>query len=139
MTELEWLACNDPEAMKKAVPSGNARKRRLFACACCRRGWALFTAESRLELDAAERLADGMIKRKQADPIRDAATRAHQAAPEDKTRFERLQRHSAWTACRHTCDAEIVRGAFTSAGLVCDLLAAATAGPPAARWDGPSG
>src|SRR5262245_50146953 len=126
MTEVEWLAGEDPEAMKSALPSGNSRKRRLFACACCRRAWESLTAESRLELEMAESLADGTIKRKPLEPIREAAAQMHQAAS-IRTRYERLQRHAAWMACRHASDGEIIRGALTSAKMVGEFLAAAAA------------
>jgi len=137
MTEEQWLMGTDPEAMRKSVPSGNARKRRLFACACCRRAWGEFTPESRLELEASERLADGAIKRKQVEPIREAAVQAHQTLPQPKTRFVRLQRISAWTCCRHASDSEIVRGAFSAAMVVRDLLGGAIAGPPPYDGMGP--
>jgi hypothetical protein len=42
MTEAEWLACDDPEAMLNWVgPSASERKLRLFMCACCHRVWPL--------------------------------------------------------------------------------------------------
>jgi hypothetical protein len=90
MTEAEWLASTDPEAMlrfllgKPAVRSGGLlgwlglarqlpepgtagevrtsdRKLRLFACACCRRIWDLLVDErSRQGVEVAERYADGL-------------------------------------------------------------------------------
>jgi hypothetical protein len=46
MTEAEWLACDDPQAMLPFV-RGNAsgRKLRLFAAACCRQVTHMLTAE----------------------------------------------------------------------------------------------
>ncbi len=129
MTEPAWLACKDPERMKKALPSGNSRKRRLFACACCRRGWQLITQESRKELEMAECLADGKAKRKQLDPVREAAARTYHEAPPDETRSQRDQRHTAWMACRHASGAEIIRAAFNSAILLSNLLGTVAAGP----------
>lgn len=85
MTEREWLASKDPERMLRhlggwhpeqawwlawlgfgrgrgeaAVPEvASIRKRRLYACACCRRIERLFCDERSLAaLDAAERWAD---------------------------------------------------------------------------------
>jgi hypothetical protein len=129
MTEAQWLVGKDPEMMKKVLPSGNSRKRRLFACVCCRRGWNLFTEESCQELEMAECLADGTAKRKQLDPIREAAERAYQEAPPDETRSGRDQRHTAWMACRHASGAEIIRAAFNSAILMSELLGMVAAGP----------
>jgi hypothetical protein len=46
MTEADWLAASDAESMLEfLLASGkpNDRKLRLFACACCRDVWHLFT------------------------------------------------------------------------------------------------
>jgi hypothetical protein len=65
MTEAEWLACDKPELMLKHLRSGvSDRKRRLFACACCRKVWRLLPdGYSRAGLEDAERFADGKIGR----------------------------------------------------------------------------
>jgi hypothetical protein len=68
MTEAEWLASEDPNAMiDHLVRDGkdDHRRVRLFAVACCRRVLYLTTdEEAHKALDAAERFADGLIKRK---------------------------------------------------------------------------
>jgi hypothetical protein len=61
MTEAEWLACNDPMHMLFLLgDSVSERKRRLFACACCRevRKFAA-RPEYRRALDVVERIANG--------------------------------------------------------------------------------
>jgi hypothetical protein len=77
MTETEWVASTDPQAMLRFVTRDGSlpgdgpnriviatdRKRRLFACACCRQVWHLLTDErSRRAVEVAERFADGKAK-----------------------------------------------------------------------------
>jgi hypothetical protein len=67
MTEAEWLASADPEAMLRFLDGKvSDRKLRLFACACCRHVWDLLTApDSRRAVEEAERYADGQISAKE--------------------------------------------------------------------------
>jgi hypothetical protein len=60
MTEADWLACTDPDAML-AFLRGQAsdRKLRLFGVACCRRIWDWFEGRGRGSVEAIERYADG--------------------------------------------------------------------------------
>jgi hypothetical protein len=60
MTETEWLNCTDPTLMLQFLRGkASDRKLRLFACACCRRGWHRITASGMKELvELAERYAD---------------------------------------------------------------------------------
>ena len=61
MTETEWLTCTNPQKMLEFLqPDEEARKTRLFKCACCRLLWHLLTDKrSREGVEVAERIADG--------------------------------------------------------------------------------
>jgi hypothetical protein len=64
MTEAEWLDCGNPDRMLWYITrrGASARKRRLFACACCRRGCDLLTNEPIHQvIEAAEAFADGEL------------------------------------------------------------------------------
>lgn len=63
MTEAEWLAATNPTPMWWLVEGRTTeRQLRLVACACCRRIWHLLTDEgSKLLIEAAEQLADGLM------------------------------------------------------------------------------
>src|SRR5713101_1540268 len=75
MIESEWLACSDPQPMLRHLGcKADERKRRLFACACCRRAWHLL-ADSRIRtaVETAERYAD---KTASETELEDASDRA---------------------------------------------------------------
>jgi hypothetical protein len=63
MTEAQWLACTDPDAMLKFVAgTASTRQLRLFACACARRVWHLLPhASLQAALEAAECYVDGQL------------------------------------------------------------------------------
>jgi hypothetical protein len=64
MTEAEWLACEDVNAMLETVSgTASARKARLFAAHCCRRIWRLLEDDDvRNAVEVAEIFADGLIE-----------------------------------------------------------------------------
>ena len=78
MTEAEWLRCTDPTPMLKRLPDRvSDRKVRLFAAACCRAVWDLFTDErSRAAVVVSERYADGQATEKQLAAARRGAVKA---------------------------------------------------------------
>jgi hypothetical protein len=75
MTEAEWLACAALDRMLAAVrPEASDRKLRLFACACARRAWQrLWQRPAREAVEAAERLADGLLAEADLAPVRQAS------------------------------------------------------------------
>jgi hypothetical protein len=90
VTEQEWLASADPDAMqeylRRAVPTSD-RKYRLFGCACCHRLGPLLNERNIAVLKVVERYADGLADeqeirsaRAMARENRDASRRALDAA-----------------------------------------------------------
>jgi hypothetical protein len=65
MTEAEWLACANPMPMLDFLRGkASDRKLWLFACACCRQVWPLFShAPSRSAIEVAERVESGAAGR----------------------------------------------------------------------------
>jgi hypothetical protein len=67
MTETDWLRADEPTLMVRYLElkvRRQRRKLRLFACACCRRIWHVFTDErSQQAVEASERYADKLIER----------------------------------------------------------------------------
>jgi hypothetical protein len=61
MTEAEWLVCADPTPMLDFLRGKvSDRKLRLFACACCRRIWHLFSHQDSFKsIEVGERFAEG--------------------------------------------------------------------------------
>jgi hypothetical protein len=98
VTESEWAECRDTQAMLAFVGNrASDRKLRLFAAACCRRAWHLFSDErGREAVEAAERYADHLL----AEADREKHHRLAKAAVEADWRKSRK-----WTANRWACKA----------------------------------
>jgi hypothetical protein len=99
MTEAEWLASTDPEAMLQFLAGRvSDRKLRLFACACCRRVWHLVTAEdSRRAIEVSERYAEGRAGLREL-----SAALVLAAATPDRAAYFAASRNPAktvWEAC----------------------------------------
>jgi hypothetical protein len=101
VTEAEWLACADPMRLLAALSRFRAagepgrRKERLFACACCRRGWARLTdPRSRTAVEAAELFADGLLSAEGLQAARAAAAEAALAAGEARRASGRAWSHT---------------------------------------------
>jgi hypothetical protein len=84
MTEAEWLACGDSDALLYHLTGTTVspRKKRLLACGCCRLIWDLLEEPGRQAVVVSERFADGLAD---ADELKHAAQTA-QAAWEDRDR-----------------------------------------------------
>src|SRR4051794_27166304 len=71
MTEAEWLACTDPDAMVDYLEPNKRltnRKMRLFVVARCRLFWELLTDErSRQAIEVAEQYADRKVSGTKVD------------------------------------------------------------------------
>jgi hypothetical protein len=82
MTEQEWLACTDLDMMlRHLIGKAGPRKKRLLACACCRRVWHLLPDErGRRAVAVAERYADGEASRTELAQAGRDATAAHAEA-----------------------------------------------------------
>jgi hypothetical protein len=82
MTESEWLASDDPDAMLEFLEDAlSERKKRLFACACCRRVLHRIPDDrARAALDVSEEFADRATSRKQLAEAYAIAWEVYEAA-----------------------------------------------------------
>jgi hypothetical protein len=74
MTEAEWLAGTDPEAMLEFLRgTASERKLRLFAGACCRQVWSMLAnQECRHLVEVSERFADERASLSELEKAREA-------------------------------------------------------------------
>lgn len=80
MKESEWLACTEPDrllCLPQLRDKISARKRRLFACACCRRLWKHLTdPRSLAAVESAEKYADGLITQDELEAAKEESRHA---------------------------------------------------------------
>jgi hypothetical protein len=100
MTEAEWLACEDPQAMVAfALESMSARKRRLLSVARARMVWHLMTdGRSRDAVEVAERHADGAADEHALTVARDGADGAQFDVWEDRQNQVGTYKPEQWDA-----------------------------------------
>jgi hypothetical protein len=102
MTEAEWLACDDPKAMRVALLTTAAvseRRMRLVGCACCRRLWKWMTdTRSQQAVEGVERYVDKQLSITELHGLRDAARKAWEAAPYDMAKKSNAPAAAAATA-----------------------------------------
>jgi hypothetical protein len=111
VTEAEWLACGDPEAMLRLIKQRRTmrrqtkqRKQRLFSVACCRRIWPLIAnVEGRRCVEVAERFADNQATNEELGAAEAKANAIWREDAADGARF----------ACLRLCGKE-VDGLFVS-------------------------
>jgi hypothetical protein len=117
MTSEQWQTCSDLDAMLTAARRRghfSARKRRLFACACCQRLGRLLPDAHRRALAVAERFADGRASRAELAEVWSVAYHDPMT----------LTGHAAWAACTAARPGE---GALTQGYLSTVSLYAANA------------
>jgi hypothetical protein len=128
MTEAEWLASDDPDAIAKFPFDGvGDRKLRLFACACCRRVWQHMTDECcRRAVELAEEYADGR-----------ATAEVLSSAHNDALLAEYAAQDVAYNAGRGTDSAEsfAAEAAYHASGHRAFIDEGAAAAASAAGWD----
>jgi hypothetical protein len=99
MTEAEWLAGEDPKVLFANHGRADLRKRRLFACGCCRAVWAILPdRRCRVALRKLEESADDVRN----DRLRRDAYNAANAAYLDLARAGHPKRSAA---CAVVCAA----------------------------------
>jgi hypothetical protein len=127
MTCDDWQTCRDLDTLltyARRRGHFSDRKRRLFACACCRKLGRLLPEAHRRALAVAERFADGLASR-------DELTDAYWAAYHDPAT---LTNHAAWAACAAANPSDVLSQTHLSA---VSLYAANALSDP--LWPPPSG
>lgn len=120
MTEAEWLASTDPEAMLIALWEFGPSERglRMFSYACCRRIRRLSSEPwFREGIGVAEQFADGDAEKAEFERLQRQAEQAAEEAEEvELPHFEKIARLGVSNALVFTLDVDAMRGACEDAG-----------------------
>jgi hypothetical protein len=104
MTESEWLTCPYVHELLdyKGEKRRSGRKLRLFAVACCRRGWeALIDLRSRRAVEAHEAYADGLIDKETLAAIASEAKGVpYNEAVHGSNRPSHASNNAAWAVAK---------------------------------------
>ena len=131
MTEAEWLVTERLEPMLRLVgKEAQARKLRLFACACARRVWRRITQKvARRAVEVAEQFADGEAAAKDLGAARSELLRY-------LSRLGSLKNGDAASTAYHTTGEDASRGAWAAAWLGQETAAFKTYADAAALEEG---
>src|ERR1700722_16352180 len=69
MNESNWRSSTHPQEMLLFLRDRSERKRRLFACACCRRIWRLLDSNHQMAVEIAEKFADGLVDEEERSAV----------------------------------------------------------------------
>lgn len=129
MTEKEWLGCTNPFAMLEHLRyAGSERKKRLLACALCRRMWHLIIDErSRGAVEAGEGFAEGTVTAEELRQAWDAANDAVEASESPTSEYANHAAAGAAAPFMHAKDTDF----DYALGVACDIRSAATKGADA--------
>jgi hypothetical protein len=125
MTEAEWLACADPQALLAALGNRTSpRKLRLFGAACVRQVWHYLTDErSGAAVVAAGRFGEGEIT---ADELAQLAQEAWEAVSDDEETPSAVATTMAWQCAYRDPNWQVFTGravrALAAEAPVADLL-----------------
>ena len=120
MTEHEEFFCEDPWLTLKSLSGRtSARKRGLFACACCRRVWPLLEKANRTAIKVAEQFSDGEASEQERDSAKMTGWEASRKFRTSPFGVEGLIAYSTAFAMSDAAPSYAAGAALCAAGIDC--------------------